>query len=1020
MPGVTVTLIELKKTLATDNEGRFRFVAPAGTYSIEAKMIGYNTKTTTGIVVLADKPAIVTIAISFGQSQLNEVVVTALGIKREEKALGYATTTISSEQLNNAISNNWTDALSGKVAGLNLLRSNGGPAGSNRIILRGENSLSGTTEALIVVDGVVMSSSSGRATGNGISYNDPTGAPTDYGTSINDINPEDVESISVLKGPGATALYGARGAGGAILITTKSANPKTKGIGINFSSNTSLETASRWPDYQYEYGQGDTGTDYYSYGNTVDGNNLGATSNAFGPKFDGQSFFQYDRNTQTTGTARTPWVAYPNNRKDFFVMGKTFTNTLSLEGVTKDASIRLSYSNLHNNWIIPNTGYDRNTVALSVSQKVTNKLSVSGKVNYINRSSDNLPAVGYSNQTIMYSIIRMVPNASIEDFKQYWKPGQEDVLQNRPYSQAGDNPYLAAYEMLNKSKRNSVTGFVQANYQFTKALSLTAKASLDMSYDERSQQRPKNTRSYQDGMYRTQNIFNREINTDFLLKYKKDLTKLITSDISFGGSILKNNYKKDETRAERLFTPGIFNFANSIDLPLSYPYSSQFGVTSLYALASFSYSNYLYLDITGRQDWSSTLYSESGNVQGFFYPSLNLSFIASDKFKLPETISFLKFRGSVARVGSGGTTPYLTSYVYQSETNFPSGLTNPTSIANLNLKPESTLSIEFGMEVKLFGGRLGADISVYQSNTKDQILSVPVDRASGYNAAILNSGEVRNRGVEITLNGMPVRKGKFSWTISSTFTANRNKVLSLADSVETLQLQKGPGSRGSIEARVGGSMGDLYGLGYQRAPDGQIVYENGYPVKTINTRLLANIYPKWKTSVGNEFKYGAFRVNVLFDAQFGGKAYSHTHANNAMTGQLKSTLPGRYNGLIGDGVIKNPDGTYRKNDVAAGEIWNYYFEHFNTDNVEANLFKTDFIKLREARLDFNFPARIVSKLRVQRASIGIYGRDLLIISNWPSFDPEFGTINNGLIQTGFEIGQFPATRTFGVNLNVKF
>ncbi|TZF83800.1 hypothetical protein FW774_10055 [Pedobacter sp. BS3] len=242
----------------------------------------------------------------------------------------------------------------------------------------------------------------------------------------------------------------------------------------------------------------------------------------------------------------------------------------------------------------------------------------------------------------------------------------------------------------------------------------------------------------------------------------------------------------------------------------------------------------------------------------------------------------------------------------------------------------------------------------------------------------------------------------------------------MADSVEVLQLQSGPGGRGSVEAHVGGSMGDLYGLGYERAPDGQIIYSNGYPVKSQTVRYLTNIYPKWKASIGNEFRYKRFRLNVLFDAQFGAKAYSHTYANNAMTGQLKSTLPGRYNGLVGDGVIQNPDGTFRKNDVPATEIWTYYTEHFIPDNVEANIFSTDFIKFREARLDYTFAAKFLKKLKLQKAAIGIYGRDLFIISNWPSFDPEFGTINNGLIQSGFEVGQFPATRTFGVNLNVSF
>jgi len=1015
LPAVSIKAKNTSIVAISDNNGDYKITIPSKEAIIVFSSLGFapQENKVSGKINL-------NIVLKAQNNDLNEVVVTALNIKREEKALGYAITTLKPESITDAVSNNWTDALSGKVAGLNLLRSNGGPAGSNRIILRGENSLSGTSEALVVIDGVVVSSSSGRATGNGTSYMGDD-SPTDYGTGINDINPNDIESVTVLKGPGATALYGARGAGGAIIITTKLANPKVKGIGVSLSSNMAIETISRWPDYQYEYGQGDVGLEYYSYGRTEDGVNTGATSNAFGPKFDGQLFYQYDPNTFTTGLQRTPWIPYPTNRKDFFETGQTYTNSVSIEGGTKVNSIRFGYTNLSNSWIIPNTGYKRNTLSLALNQKITNKLQLSGKVNYTNRNSDNLPAVGYNAQTIMYAMIRMVPNADLNMFKALWYPGQEGVRQNKPLSQAGDNPYVIAYEMLNKSNRNTVTGYMQANYSFTDDLNLMLKGSVDMSYDSRSQQRPKDTRKYLNGMYRTQNIFNQEVNLDFLLKYKKELSKKLDADLSLGGSILKNRYEKEETRAERLFAPGIFNFANSMDVPLSYPYRSQFGVSSLYAMASFGYDRFIYLDVTGRQDWSSTLFSPTGEPKGFFYPSANLSLVLNEKLSLPSYFSLLKVRGSYAMVGSGGTTPYLTSYNYAIETNFPSGLTNPLSVANANLKPESTRSIEFGTDIRMFNGRLGIDVAWYQNNTTDQILNVPVDRASGFNYAVLNSGEVRNRGIELTVNGSPIKNPKkFSWNMFATFTANRNKVLSLADSVEVQQLQSGPGGRGSLEARVGGSMGDMYGLGYERSPDGQIIYANGYPVRSQTVKWLANVYPKWKASFNNEFRYKQFRLNVLFDAQFGGKAYSHTHANNAMGGQLKSTLPGRYNGLIGDGVIQNSDGTFRKNDVPATEIWTYYLEHFIPDNVEGNIFSTDFIKFREARLDYTFTSKTLKKIKLQKASIGVYGRDLLIISNWPSFDPEFGTINNGLIQSGFEIGQFPATRTIGVNLNVSF
>lgn len=1014
--GVSVTVKNTSIGVMTDRNGEYKINVPNGESILIYAFLGFVKQEKR-----VNRSSVINVAMQLEDTKLNEVVITALGIKREEKALGYSITTVKGEELTNAMSNNWTDALSGKVAGLNLLRSNGGPASSNRIILRGENSLSGATEALIVLDGVVISGSSGRTTGNGSAYMGED-SPTDYGSSINDINPADIESVSVLKGPGATALYGARGAGGAIIITTKLADPKLKGIGVSFSSNTAFESASRWPKYQNEYGQGASGADYYSYGNTEDGVSTRSTSSAFGPRFDGQEFYQYDPNTMGTGASRTPWQAYPDNKKDFFEVGTTFTNSLSLEGGTKATSARLGYTNVQNSWIIPNTGYERNTVSLSITQKVTPKLQISSKVTYTNKFSDNLPAMGYNNQTIMYWMVRQVPNSDLSWFNPYWVPGQEGLRQNRPFVSVVDNPYLITNEMLNKGNRNTVTGNVQATYNFTDNLSLMVRTSLDMGYDARSQQRPKDTQNFKDGMYRTQNIFTQEINADFLLNYKKNLSNKFKTNFSLGGSTLKNSYNKDEIRADALFAPGIFNFANSMNVPLSYVTKSKYGVSGLYGLASVAYDDFLYLDLTAREDWSSTLVTTNSKVKGFFYPSANLSAVLSDKFTLPSFFSLLKLRASYAEVGSGGTTPYLTSYVYDSETTFPSGLSNPSAIANPNLRPERSRNVELGADIRFFNGRLGADIAVYQNNTKDQILRVPIDRSSGYSYSILNSGEVRNKGLEVALNGTPVkhRGGGFNWNINTTFTMNRNKILSLADSVETLILQTGPGSRGTIEARVGGSMGDLYGLGYLRSPDGQIVYANGYPVKTQSSRLLANVYPKWKASIGNEFKYRQFRLNVLFDAQFGAKAYSHTHSLNATLGKLESTLPGRYNGIIGDGVILNADGTYRKNDVVATDISTYYTEHFTIDNIEANLFKTDFIKLREARFDYSFLPKVIKRLKLQAATIGVYGRDLFIISNWPSFDPEFGTVNNGLIQSGFEVGQFPATRTIGVNLNLRF
>jgi len=962
--------------------------------------------------------------------ELEGVVVTALGIKRDEKALGYSLSKVKGEDITEAMSNNWTNALTGKVAGLNLVKSGGGPAGSNKIILRGENNLNGNSEALIVVDGVIISSSSGQQTGTGSTSYLQSDSPVDFGTSLNDINPEDIESVSVLKGPGASALYGARGANGAIIITTKSGSSRQKGLGITYNLNASIDRVNRWMDYQNEYGQGTSGQDtWYSYNASEDGPSTRSTSSAWGPRFAGQSYYQYDPVTRDKSTTRLPWVGYENNRKDFFETGKTLTNSVTIDGGNNNTSIRLSLTNVNNTWIIPNTGYKRNTVALSVTHKLSSKLQLAAKVNYTNKNSDNLPSTGYNNQSIMYFIRGLTPNVNLDWIKPLWNPGQENISQNQPFSSLLDNPYVIAYTMLNGSNRNGLIGNVSATYNFTKDFSIAIKTALDYSSEARTQQRPFDTNKYPEGMFRSQNIFTQEINTDFLIRYSRDIGKKFNVGISGGGSQMRNKYIRDELRADQLNLPGYYNLANSKNPLVALPYRGNYAVNSFYGLAQVSYDKFLFFDATARQDWASTLATPAfgtnpGSLDntGFFYSSLNLSAVLSEKIKLPTAISFLKVRGSLAGVGSGGIIPYQTAFTY-SPTLFPGGLTNPAAIANPNLRSLLTQSAELGLDIRFLKNRLGLDVAVYRNNTKKQILSIPIDRASGFSAAVGNAGLVRNKGIEIQLNGTVLKSAKgFNWDIFATFAANSNEVVSLIEGVDVYVMSVGPANRGSIQAVPGGRMGDLYGIGYNRAPDGQIIYNaQGLPTRTTEIKYIGNTNPDWKGSFGSEFKFKNFRLNALMDGQFGGVAYSLTHAVLMEEGKLKKTLPGRYNGIVGDGVQYDAvNDKYIPNTVLATNIQAYYDAHFNRDNIEANTFSTDFIKLREVRLDYTFSKKLVSKLKLQKATLGVYGRDLFVISNWPAYDPEFGTLENGTINAGFEIAQFPSTRSMGLSLTVGF
>ena len=1014
---VTVLVKGANRGTTTDAQGRFTINA-AENETLSFTRVGFEPR-----LVKLGSGAMLDVHMTESVGQLEDVVVTALGIKRDEKALGYSVAKVKGEEITEAISNNWTNSLTGRVAGLNLLKSGGGPSGSNKITLRGETSVGGNSEALIVVDGVVTSGASGQMTGTGSSSYLQAESPVDFGSSLNDLNPEDIESITVLKGPGAAALYGARGANGAIIITTKSGSSKRKGLGITYNGNIAIDKINRWPDYQYEFGQGASGQEtWYSYNDSEDGQSTRSTSSAWGPSFHGQSYYQYDPATRTKGTARTPWAPYKDNRKSFFKTGKTFINSVTIDGGNNNTTIRLSLTNLKNTWLLPNTGYSRNTVALSLSHKLSDKFQISSKINYTNKFTDNLPSTGYNNQSIMYFIRGMVPNFNLDWFKEYWAPGQEGISQTKPFSSLLDNPYLICYEMLNKSNRHGIIGNISATYNITKDLNVMVRTSLDYASEFRSQQRPFNVNKFAEGMFRTQNLFTQEINSDFLVRYNKSFGKKFTATASAGGSRMSNRYIKDELRADQLNLPGYFNLANSKNPPVAYPYRSAYKVNSLYGLFQFTYDNFVFLDATGRQDWASTLASpvNVGNTD-FFYPSVNLSVVLSQKLRLPDAISYLKVRGSLSAVGSGGTTPYLTAYAYPS-TLFPGGLTNPPAIANPDLQALLTKSAEFGMDIRFLKNKIGLDLTVYQNNTSNQILNIPIDPASGYPYTVANAGLIINKGFEAQLNATLLTRPKgLSWNVFATYSANINKIVDLVDGVDTYVVSTGPANRGSIQAMPGGKMGDLYGIGYQRSPDGQIIYnDQGLPNRTTEIKYLGNTTPKWKGSLGSDWKYKNFHLSVLFDGQAGAVAYSLTHAVLMEEGKLKKSIPGRYHGITGDGVKMDASGKYVKNDVMATNIQAYYDAHFNRDNVEANTFSTDYIKLREARLDYTIPQKFTSRLKLQKAMIGIYGRDLFMITNWPAFDPEFGTLNDGQINAGFEIAQFPSTRTMGVALTVSF
>jgi len=1012
IPGVSVRVKGTTIGVTTDVNGDFKIATPASQGYLVFSSIGYSTTE-----IQLDKRSVYEVILAEDNKFLNEVVVTALGIKREEKSLGFAAQTINANAVVDAKTNNWVNSLSGKVAGLNIQGAGAGPMGSSRITLRGESSLNlDNNQALIVVDGVPISS---KITGTGFNSHLAADSPVDYGSGVSDINPDDIENVTVLKGPGATALYGSRAAGGVIIITTKSGVRKDGSIGITFNSNFNIEQVNRYPDYQFEYGEGRTSS-YYSYLDSPDGINTSTTAaagRAWGPKFAGQSFYQYDPNTVgNKPTQKTPWVPYDNYISGYFQTGQTLSNSLSIDGGNDKGSARLSITHLKNKWIIPNTGFERLNASLAVNQKISNKLKISGRANYTNKRSDNLPMAGYNNQSLMYFlIIGPSPNVNPNWYKPYWQPGLENVLQKNPFNPGPDNPYLAMYEMLNKMNKNGLIGSVSANYEISKKFDLMVRSGIDMSFEFRSQQRPFSMTKYPRGMYREQNVFSYESNTDVLLSFKDKLSSKININASAGANSMSQTYDFAGLYADQLAQPGVYQISNSLDQAVADPLKTGKAINSIYGSAQIGFDEKIFLDVTGRNDWSSTLPAKNNS---FFYPSLSSSFILDEIFNLPASISFAKARASWAQVGND-TRPYQTARYY--DRIYGNSFTNPSQLFNAELKPEITESYEFGLDLRLFKNRLGLDLAYYDNNSKNQILSIPLDPVTGFSNALINAGLINSKGIEVKLMGKPIVTNKFSWSTTLLWNRNRSYVKELSNGI-TNQIIYQHGSNVSIEARVGGLMGDMYGKGFQHSPDGQIIYSsaNGLPAPLDpKVRKMGNAFADWKGSVMNELTYKNIRFSLLIDGQKGGAMYSQTNHKNNTLGKTVVTLPGRDNGIVGEGVVKLADGSFIQNTKVA-DASAYYDNYYQISNAETNIFDASFIKIREVRLEFELPSQLLKKIGVQRTSIALWGRDLFNFTKFPGFDPEGGNLNNGTLTPGVELTQFPSNRTVGTNLTFKF
>lgn len=1052
LSGATVLVKGSKTSVMTGNDGSFSILADDKAVLVISS-IGFLSRE-----VNANDAA--SVQLSTDTKDLGEVVVTALGIRKEKKKLGYALQEVKGEDLTVARESNVVNQLAGKVAGVTVVGSNSGIGGSARVSIRGERSVDiNKNQPLYVVDGVPISNSISGGSGRG-------NQEVDFGNGASFINPDDVESMSVLKGPAAAALYGSRAANGVILIKTKSGK-RSKGVGVEVNSNYTMETALKLPKYQTVYGQGNGSGGDFAFVNGAGGGLADGTDEGWGPSFSGQSYPQFNSPRTLNGQVipffggdmnapagsvitATPWVADKDNLKNFLQTGNTFTNNVALTGSNTNGDFRLSYTNLDQKGIVPNTDLKRHTASFSGGYNLTDKLSARAFVSYIKSESGNRPSISYGTESLMYLFNCWLPSSvKVSDMKRLWQNGLDGLKQYGWNYNYHDNPYLTTYENTNGQYYDRIIGNVSLKYDFTNWLSLQLRTATDWSNERREYRRGFSTQRFPYGEYRETGIVNEERNSDFLFTFNKDINSDFSVNATLGGNQMRQTSRWKEDVAGQLNIPGIYSLNNSRIALVAEQSNVAKRINSLYGSAGVSWKNKLFLDFTGRNDWSSalTLPEElkafGKEVNSYFYSSVALSAIVSDMVKLPELISFLKLRASLAQVGND-TDPFSFTQTYNRSDPFGAYqiYSETSSLANLNLKPEISSAYEVGADIRLLNNRIGIDVTYYQSRTKNQILNLPLDITSGYSTRKINAGLIRNNGVEVMLTGSIIKNKSLTWDAFVNFSANRSKVLELTDGLTNYVMA----SRSvSVEARVNERMGNMYGIGFARVQStdknapyydatgqyaGQMVYgSNGRPIATTNRILLGNYNPDWLMGVGSSLNYKGIRFSFLFDIRQGGELYSHTQTVGREGGIIEETLEGRAdgydlskpgNGVIGQGVVQNPDGSFSANTkkLTAREWHTAWTGGRNI--AEGVMYDASFVKLREVQLGYTIPDKVFGKLPFRSATITLVGRNLFLWDNVPHVDPETMSYSGGTALPGIEYMALPSTRSYGINLSFKF
>lgn len=1045
---VTITYSSGKSYTATDS-GAFTIPFKPGE-NVKFSAVGYEDKT--AVLTGFDKPLLVQLSTATNTTnQLQEVKVTALGLSKKGKAVGYSVQEVKGDAVQVAKEPNFVNALQGKLAGVQINGNTGSMGGSSKITIRGNKSITGNNNALFVVDGIFMGNNNPVP-----SYNQQIGGGGyDYGSPIQDINPDDIDQVSVLKGAAATALYGSRGSNGVVLITTKKGSNAGK-LGINYSFNAQMDKVYVLPKYQNQYGGGSANTadpsfvasafDTLWYNKNPEqfaGSSKGtyndpvkggydlmpqfSADESWGPALTGQIIrpyysFDQDKSNPYFGTT-SKWLPQPNNVRDFYRTGLTFTNSVSVGGSSDKGSFRLSYSNLSQKFILPNSDMSRNNVGFNGTYKLNSAITALASANYSDNRATGRPGTGFSgnNPTEVFSMYSQ-RQLEIDKLKYYQFPDGSQVSWNRksfsdPTPASATSPYWTANKAYESDSRSRLFGMAGIEVKATSWLNLSGKVFMDQFTTLQEERSPKD---YQTGGYtRTDRNF-QELNYQFLATARRDLGKKFDLTATVGGNIMQQRDEINTGTFTGLIVPDLYNYRNASGRVTYTPYLFKKQINSVFGDVTLGYINSVYLELTGRNDWSSTL--PKGN-NAYFYPSASLSVVFSDWVKW-KWLSFGKFRTSVAQIGSD-TDPYRTSLAYAVPSLFGNNpiITKDPNLNNDQLRPEKSTEVEMGLELKFLNNRIGLDATVYNRTTKDLIVPLQVSQTSGYNYYFANIGKSRSRGLEVELTGRPIETKSFSWDIGINYAMNRSKLLALNvpnNSTVDRYIVGTERRRNSVStaAIVGQPLFVLTGTDYTRDASGnKIVDSSGHYVPTDATHIIGNTQPKFVGGISNTFTYKHISLSALIDFQKGGSFFSYTNMYGLASGLLDVTAANniRETGVTPEGVTA--DGKANTKHISAAD---HFKNNFGTNVNAANVYDAGYVYLREVRLGYELPESWARAVKGKNARISLYGRNLwLIHSNAPNVDPS-NIINSDSNIQGLEGGALPSTRTYGVNLNIGF